>query len=174
MHCIYAQKGEGEYTKGIRGGFHSATMAEKGSIPDTVNSLNNFYIGVFREKKIVPFLHLGTGIEYFQNGLESPGNSRRVLHTLSVPVDLKLKLGPAYALGGIAANIKVAEKFYLGDSSYSTGDDKKSNWFDAPVFLGAGLKILFLTVEGRYHWGLLEARDGYYNRYFQLGAALSF
>jgi len=29
-------------------------------------------------------------------------------------------------------------------------------------------------VEARYHWGLLEARNDYYNRYFQIGAAVSF
>ena len=66
------------------------------------------------------------------------------------------------------------EKFDIGDYSMIPSDTDKTKWFDIAAFAGAGIKILFITVEGRYHWGLLEAREGLYNRYFQLGAAISF
>ena len=56
----------------------------------------------------------------------------------------------------------------------SPTDTGKSNWFDAPVFLGAGVKIFFVSVEARYHWGLIEVRNGLKSQYFQLGAAVSF
>ena len=174
VYCSYAANGDDKNTGGIRAGFHSASMAEKGAKPDTANSLNNFYIGLYGDRNISRILFLGTGIEYFQNGLRYPNNSSNVLHTLSIPVDLKVKLGPVFAVGGVAANFKLSEKFYKGDSNYDPNDYANSRFFDFPVFLGAGVKVLFLTVEARYHWGLIEARDGLYNRYLQIGASLSF
>lgn len=44
----------------------------------------------------------------------------------------------------------------------------------APLFMGAGLKILFITLEARYHWGITDVYQGYNNQYLQLGAAISF
>jgi hypothetical protein len=138
------------------------------------NQLNSFYVGFFRDKKISPLLFFGSGLEYFQNGIKYPGDSKRILHTLSIPLDLKLKLGPVFALGGAAANFKVAEKIVVEDNSVNPTEGNKSNWFDIPVFLGAGVKISFITVEARYHWGLLDVRNGLYSRYLQIGAGLSF
>ncbi|MCU4174385.1 hypothetical protein [Carboxylicivirga sp. N1Y90] len=159
---------------GIRAGFHSANMDFEGNKPDTAKSVNNFYIGFGREKQVTDLLYWGTGIEYFQNGLRYTNSSKRLLHTLSVPVNLKLKIGPVFGLVGAAANFKVSEKIVVGDNSLSPIDSDKSNWFDVPVFLGAGVKILFVSVEARYHWGLMEVRNGMHNRYFQLGAVVSF
>jgi len=159
---------------GIRAGYHAATMVLSGSDVDTTNVLGGFYVGFFRDNKVASILHLGTGLEYFKNGTEYSENSSRVLHTISIPVDLKVKLGPVFVLGGIAANFKVSEKLIYNDTSYDLSDDQKSNWFDAPVFLGAGVKLSFLILEARYHWGLIDVNNGYKNRYFQLGAGLSF
>jgi len=167
-------KKEGQKVGGVRAGWHYAFMQKEGDKPDTANALNSFYVGFFRDTRIMPLLHFGSGLEYFQNGMEYPNNSARILHTISIPLDLKVKLGPAYALGGIAANIKVSEKLKIGDEYITPLDSDKTAGFDLPVFLGAGLKIWFVTIEARYHWGLLEARNGYYNQYFQLGAGISF
>ena len=119
-------------------------------------------------------LHFGKGIEYFQNGLSYTANSQRKLHTLSIPLYLKFKIGPVFALGGAGANFKISEKFTAGDLEVSPTDSDKSNWFDVPVFLGAGVKIWFVSVEARYHWGLMEVRNDLKSQYFQLGAAVSF
>lgn len=159
---------------GIRVGYHAATMVLPDSDVDTTNVLGGFYAGFFRDTKVSSILYLGTGLEYFQNGTEYSENSSRVLHTISIPINLKVKLGPVFALGGIGANFKVSEKLVYNDTSYDLSDDQKSNWFDAPVFLGAGVKLWFLTVEARYHWGLIDVNNGYRSRYFQLGAGLSF
>ena len=173
-YVTQAQDKEKEKLFGIRGGFHSASMVVDGSKPDTTNSLNTFYVGFFRDNRISRIFYFGTGLEYFQNGLRYSNSSKRILHTISVPLDLKVKLGPVFVLGGIAANFKVSEKIIINDNSSNPSDGNKSNWFDAPAFLGAGVKIFFITVEARYYWGLIEARNGLYNRYFQLGAAISF
>jgi len=174
--CIGHAQGEksSEKVGGIRAGYHAATLALPDSDVDTTNVLGGFYAGFFRDNKVASILHIGTGLEYFKNGTEYSENSSRVLHTISIPVSLKVKLGPVFALGGIGANFKVSEKLVINDTSYDLSDDQKSNWFDAPVFLGAGVKLWFLTIEARYHWGLLEVNNGYHSRYFQLGAGLSF
>jgi hypothetical protein len=171
---FYAQDKDTQKVGGLRAGFHSAYMVEEGSKPDTANSLNSFYVGFFRDQKISPLFYFGSGLEYFQNGIKHSSNSKRVLHTLSIPLDLKFKLGPVFALGGAAANFKVAEKIVVGDNSVNPADGNKSNWFDIPVFLGLGVKISFITVEARYHWGLLEVKNGLNSRYLQIGAGISF
>ena len=170
---IYAQN-DSEKSLGIRIGFHSANMELEDNKPDTARSLNGIYLGFVGEKKFAELFYIGTGIEYFQNGLKYTSNIKRKLHTISIPINLKLKIGPAFGLAGAAANFKVSEKYILGDSSFNPLDSDKSSWFDIPVFLGLGVQILFVTVEARYHWGLIEVRNGMHNRYFQLGAALSF
>jgi hypothetical protein len=159
---------------GIRGGFHLATMVANGSKPDTVNNLKSFYVGIFRDNKIASILHFGTSLEYFQNGMKYSRNVERKLHTLSISLYLKVKLRPVFTLGGAAPNFKLKEKVDYQDNSYNPADTDTTKGFDVAAFLGAGVKILFIAVEGRYHWGLLEARDELYNRYFQRGAAISF
>ena len=174
-YISFAQQGkESEQIGGLRVGFHTAAMALDGSKPDTSKRLNGFYAGFYRDNKLASILLLGTGLEYFQNGIRYSENSKRILHTISIPVDLKVKLGPVFALGGLGLNFKVAERIRIGEESVEPMDADKSNWFDVPFFLGAGVKILFLTVETRYHWGLIESRNGLYNRYLQIGASVSF
>jgi hypothetical protein len=97
---------------------------KSGSKPDTANNLSSFYVGLFRDTKIVPMLLFGSGFEYFQCGMSYTNNTARVLHTLSVPLDLKVKLAPAFG--------------------------------------------------ARYHWGLLEVRNGKHSQYLQVGAGISF
>ena len=167
-------KGEGHRVGGIRAGWHYAALVESGSQLDTADNLSSFYVGFFRDTRIIPMLHFGSGLEYFQNGTSYLGNNSRVLHTISVPLDLKVKLGPVFVLGGFAANFKVSEKIHLAGESVKPPDSDMTAWFDVPFFLGAGLKIAFVTVEARYHWGLLEARNGLHNHYLQLGGAISF
>ena len=170
----YAQdKKSGKF--GIRAGYHSAIIMVDGAQFASTVALNSFYVGFFKERKIVPMLHFGTGLEYFQNGFESNLiDLQRKLHYVSAPLYLKVKLGPVYATGGTALNFKVAENNTLSDIS---GDplSEKSNWFDMPLQVGLGVKILMVSLEARYNWGMLEINDiGAKNQYFQLGAAVSF
>lgn len=158
----------------IRAGYHSASMVLDGEKPDGSDSHNSFYLGFSRDTKIIPLLWFGSGVEYFQNGVNYADDTKRILHTLSVPVDLKVKLGPVYGLTGFAANFVVSEKIKTDNSSTTLPEGEKSNWFDAPFFIGAGVKILFVSVEARYHWGTFEARNSLYNQYLQVGASFTF
>ena len=160
---------------GIRAGWQVSDFIKDGSKPDSASNYNSFYVGFFRDTKIIPMLHFGSGLEYFQNGSNYGDNSKRVLHTISVPLNLKFKIGPVFALAGVAGNFVVSEKLTLQGEDVSPEDyGGKTNWFDLPAYAGLGVKILVVTIEARYHWGLLEARDGYNIQYFQLGAGISF
>ncbi|GAB4489319.1 MAG: hypothetical protein OHK0019_06730 [Saprospiraceae bacterium] len=40
--------------------------------------------------------------------------------------------------------------------------------------VGAGFNFLFLTLEARYYWGLIDVWDEWNNQYWQLGLKLHF
>lgn len=159
---------------GIRAGYHSANQFIDGDKIGGFDPLNSFYVGFYKTNRIVPILNWEFGAEYFKNGAIS-GNNKYELHYLSVPLDLKVKLGPVFVLGGLAPSFKVAEKWDLNGTKYDPTGDEKSEWFDAPVLVGVGFEILMFKIEARYHWGLMElSDDGTKNQYLQIGAGVSF
>lgn len=159
---------------GLRFGFHNSAMYKDGNMFPGSVPYQTFYIGLFRDNKVAPLFYLGSGLEYFQNGAKINDDNKTVLHYISVPLNVKLKIGPAFGITGFAPSFRLSEqKYILGVKSTPSGDDK-SDWFDIPFILGAGVKVLFVTVEARYHWGLRDVKDSYRNQYFQLGAGISF
>lgn len=159
---------------GIRAGYQGSGLFLGNDLYPLSEPYSSFYAGLYRDTRIFAMLHFGSGLEYFQNGLQFTEDNKRVLHYLSIPLDLKVKLGPLFVLGGMAPSFKMAEREFVNGNAAKPASDDLSRGFDAPVFVGAGLKILFLTLEARYHWGLFDVYDGYYNRYFQIGAGISF
>ena len=151
---------------GIRAGWHYATLVGS-ALEDNPN--NSFYIGLYRNNEFGGLFALHTGLEYFQNGAKLDENNYSKLHYISVPIGLRVKIGPAFALAGPALNFKVAESNrVLGQSI----DNTDAAFFDLPIFLGAGVKIAMFTIEARYAWGLLEVTEGVKNQYLQLGLGL--
>ena len=169
---LQAQEKKGDRVGGLRFGYHTSELSKDGKAwGDPVQS---FYVGFTRDNKLIPLLHLGTGLEYFKNGVKLTDGIQRDFHYLSVPINAKLKLGPVFALTGFAPSFKVAERYVTDGNSVKPSDDMKAEWFDIPFFVGAGVKIWMLSLEARYHWGMLEVTDGYKTQYFQLGLGLSF
>jgi hypothetical protein len=105
---LFAQKkGGGDRVGGIRLGYHVSQFYDGGeSVGDPMES---FYIGLFRDTKVLPLLYFGTGLEYYKNGTKMV-DYERDLHYLSIPLDLKLKLGPVFLLTGFSPSFKVAER----------------------------------------------------------------
>lgn len=159
---------------GIRAGYQSSGLFLDGSKYNGLDNLNSFYVGLSRDTKLIPVLHLGTGLEYFQNGARLDDDNKVVLHYLSVPLHLKVKLGPVFALTGFSPSFKISEKIFENGEKRSPDSDEKSNWFDIPFHVGVGVQFLFITVEARYHWGMLELNDNVKQQYFQIGAGISF
>ena len=154
---------------GIRVGYHQSDIYNNGTSSGYPNS--NFYIGVYKNNKIIPTLHWMFGVEYFQNGYKESNDNKWTLGTISVPINLKFKIGPVFAVGGVAANFKISEKLVTGGVDI----EDQASTFDLPLFLGAGFRILILNIEARYHWGMLEINDsGVKNQYLQVGVGVSF
>ena len=165
---------DGDRVGGIRFGYHTANLFLDGSKEGGANNLTGFYFGFSRDNKLAPIIHLNTGLEYFQNGSKVNDDNKIVYHTISIPVTGKVKLGPVFAQAGFGANLKVAERVHIQGTSTTPDQDNRAKWFDVPFIVGGGVKILFISVEARYHWGLVDIDNGFHNQYFQLGASLTF
>ena len=165
-------KGDGNRVGGVRAGYHSAQFNLNGDFVG--EPLQTLYVGLFRDTKVISLLNFGTGLEYYKHGAKFDSENLRELHYLSIPLDLKVKLGPVFVLGGAAPSFRVADRITTDGNKEKTTDAQKSEWFDIPLFLGAGVNIWFVTIEARYHWGMMEVVDGYKSQSFQLGAGISF
>ncbi|WP_439184807.1 outer membrane beta-barrel protein [Carboxylicivirga taeanensis] len=161
---------DGPDGKGIRAGYQNSIFMLDGSkVFD--DPLNGFYVGFFRSNNIVPLLKWDSGIEYFQLGGKS-GDEELKLHYLSIPLSLKLKLGPVYALGGVNGALKLGGS---SDTKEPGTDVSDFSTIDAGAHLGIGFKFLMLGVEARYTWGLVNQTDAdFRSEYLQLGAVLFF
>lgn len=168
---------------GIRAGYQSSGLYDNGELGDGVSNYNSFYVGAFKELKLIPMLFLGAGLEYAPVGIvDASSDSKYILHYLSIPIDIKVNIGPVFALGGLAANFKVAENLTLLDEKIPTSDYEKlglqkANVFDLPVFIGLGINIMMFNIEARYYYGLTDVlgEDGNTNTsYLQVGAGIRF
>ena len=174
---VYAGDDDSD-TKGIRAGWQQSNFYDNGNSDD--DNLSSFYVGVFGEKKLIPLLRLGAGLEYNSVGINSKNidDTRFTRHSLAVPIYAKVKLGPVFALGGAAPNFGLSNKFKLAGEDVSLDDDMKTSTFDVPLYLGLGAKFLMISVEARYHWGTMnlskEDNTNFTQQYFQIGAAVSF
>nr|WP_321452433.1 outer membrane beta-barrel protein [uncultured Carboxylicivirga sp.] len=148
---------------GVRAGWQSSLLNSDGNKSD---KLSSFYAGVFKENKLIPLIHLGYGLEYSQMGGAYDLLDYK-LGYLGVPVYAKAKVGPLYGLVGSGINFKISETD-LGD-----GEDNAKG-IDVPVYAGVGFNFLMLSIEARYHWGMIEIQDKTKNQYLQLGVAARF
>ena len=149
---------------GVRTGYVNSAFYNDGKQGDVLNS---FYVGVFRDKSIIPLITLRSGLEYAQLGARSYISEDYKIHTLSVPVSARVKLGPVSALAGVSANFNVA----------SNGGAQDVNVFDSPLHLGVGFNILIVGVEARYNWGMNDVFKnvgGLKMNYLQIGATVAF
>lgn len=156
----------------IRIGYHSGQMFDDGNKPFE-NDLSGVYFGIARDIPFATIIHLNAGLEYFQTGSKSDDQNKIALSYISVPVGLKVKIGPVSAMGGASAGFRISTKETInGVESDPLINDY--NRIDGTVYLGAGFKILALGVEIRYHWGFRDVFDQYKNQFLQIGANLHF
>jgi hypothetical protein len=170
----------GDKTKfGIRAGYQVGNLYDsQGS--SLLGNYNTFYVGLYKDVKLIPLLFVGAGLEYYQNGSVNGSDNKIGLHYLSIPFDVKLKVGPFFALAGVGLNFKVHEKWVMNGDSYDPPSELQSNGFDLPLFAGVGMKFAMITIEARYFYGTrdvngnsLSGFEGYHNSYLQLGLGLS-
>ncbi|WP_068475292.1 outer membrane beta-barrel protein [Saccharicrinis aurantiacus] len=148
---------------GVRAGYQNSSLMLNSHKQG--QSLNGYYAGAFRDTKMLPFMFFHSGIEYMQMGGKIENNDY-VLNYIGVPLGLKFKVGPLYAVGGAMVNFKISEK----GSPY----DNKANWYDSNVYAGAGLEILIFCLEAKYMWGLTDVNNGLRNDAVQIGCGIRF
>ena len=163
---------EDKRPNGVRFGYQWANLVRNEE--DAANNLDAFYFGLVRQVKIAPLLRFESGLEYMMNGAQQTENTKLQLGYLVVPLQLKLKLGPFIGQAGLNANFKVYQKLTVAGRNVIINDDNKAAFFDLAANLGVGFQFLFMTIEARYYWGLIDVKDDWFNRYAQLGLKVSF
>jgi hypothetical protein len=155
---------------GIRFGWQSSNFIQDGETAE--DNLDRGYIGYVRKVSIAHFFKLETGLEYMIAGTQINDDTKLQLHYLVLPAQGALKIGPFVAQAGVSANFRIAEDYRVDGESIERDD--KSAGFDVAANVGAGFNFLFMTLEARHYWGLLEVENGWYNDYWQLGLKFNF
>jgi hypothetical protein len=159
----------------IRAGYQSATQLYDGAKIEETKPLGNFYVGFYRDNRIIPTLSFSTGIEYFTNGYQIKSlDTKYEIGTLAIPLALKLKVGPIFALAGSGVNFKLSEKYKVDGKEVDLPGESDTKFYDVPVFVGGGFKILIFSIEARYDWGMIDVNEKTRNRYLQVGASVAF
>lgn len=142
----------------------------------TTDSRNGLYIGLRKDLKLFPTLHLETGALYVQKGAtfksEELGDAEYQLDYIDIPAALKFKFGSLYALGGVSGNIRVKSE---------VEGEKVEGFqpFSLSSSVGAGFKFLVFSIDARWNHTLsdiLKDNDGdkVYNSYFLVGLSYNF
>jgi len=153
-------------------GWSNADLTQDDSSTDT---RNGFFAGVRKDFKIIPMLHLNTGLLYVQKGASidfgGSGKEDFKLDYLDIPVGLKFKIGPFFATGGVSANLKLSSQF-----DGEKVDDIKP--FELASSVGIGAKFLMFSVDLRWNnsfGDIVQDNEGadIRNSYFLIGLGFS-
>jgi hypothetical protein len=153
-------------------GWSNADLTQDDSSTDT---RNGFFAGVRKDFKIIPMLHLNTGLLYVQKGASidfgGMGKEDFKLDYLDIPVGLKFKIGPFFATGGVSANLKLSSQF-AGEKV----DDIQP--FELASSVGVGAKFLMFSVDLRWNnsfGDIVKDNEGadIRNSYFLIGLGFS-
>lgn len=153
-------------------GFHAGWQSAKWKSGKNFvgGPLNAFYGGIFFSggsknggaQLSLNYMQCG----YSVKGGDTPGY--RKVHYLQIPLDLKLRIGPASLLGGGYVSNLMADRFVVNGARTETASAK---FFDLGVHTGLSVEAGNFGIEARRYFGftgLLEHND-YHNRFFQLG-----
>jgi len=152
---------------GVRAGYSSTFMTKGGD--KLGSSDNNYFINVYKDTKVFPFLKFQSGLEYSRTG-GTIKNTSLYSDYLGVPLALKAKVGPFYALAGGSFNVKLAESNIPANSAFNG----KSKWYDSNAFVGVGIEILIVTFDIKYTQGLTNVNNGLKNNGYQAAIGLRF
>jgi hypothetical protein len=148
------------------------------------DSKGSFYISLYKEIKLMPFIHFGSGLEYIKNGSDISDESKLkyfadgeilprddyvYLNYLTIPLHLTAKLGPFAGLVGVSGSYRVDARLISDEENRKLTNKSYFNRWDAGAYLGARLTILFVGIEARYTWGLVNVIDNYKNQNLQIG-----
>jgi len=179
---ILADDDDKPFYKGIRVGWQQSNFSNS-----DWGDLSSFYAGFFGVKKIGlgKLLSFYSGLEFYQIGSQKDNDNKFVISYISVPINLRVKVGPVYGFGGFNPSFKVMDEIIVGgvDASEIILSNGNSipfgvNAFDIGGQVGIGAKFLFLGVEVKSNQGFLDVfrdvTESTTSHHLQVGACVYF
>jgi len=155
---------------GIRLGCHMARLSGE----EEGDARIGFYEGYYRNLLNVPLYSLSLGLEYHTAGGEIGAYEQR-LNYISLPLNNRFKLGPAYADLGVEMAILVIEKWRQDHSEIDIPDGYEAERTDLLLHAGVGCRVVAnLSVMVRYRMGLMDVYEGYRNIGWEFGVCSHF
>ena len=166
---LRAQDDDEKLYKGIRFGYQNSQLSES-----DWGELSSFYVGIFGAKKIgvSKLLSIYTGLEYYETGTYHDADNQVKISYLSLPINLRVKLGPMYGFGGVNPSFKIGEDAKL--LGVDVSDQTKISGFDMGAQLGIGAKLAFIGIEVKYNLGFIDISDGNKTSHLQAGLCVYF
>lgn len=140
-------------------------------IPRLGGAVHGLNFGYLYENNFTRFsddVNWAWGARYATLGRSDDSSAHRIIHNLSVPFQVDVRLIPGYnvfVFGGLNSFIRLDEIF-TGPSDHSIRREEASNYFDLIPYLG------FLYKSDKFRWGLQAGRSyfpqpyGYFNEYY--------
>lgn len=147
----------------IMAGWNYSKYQVESDGPPTGSFKSGAIFGVNKDIKISPFLWTNGGLLFYQNGAETRDGTYQ-FNYLMLPAGLKLRFGPAYAMGGLYGAYRLTATLdgdKLGQSDW--------NRLDFGSYAGLGVRIFLFNLNVKYSWGLSDLTNGsnenakYYN-----------
>ena len=155
---------------GVKIGYNFAKMSGDVSDGYSEKSLNNVCFGAFFEKDLIPLLDIRAGVDFSPKGYrEENGDmyNQAKINYLEIPVQIKLKVGPIYALGGVYGAYAMKGKYETETVSVDVDfDQMEMKRIDYGMKFGVGFQVglgpLHAFAQGEYSFGLqnLNKTDG--------------
>ncbi len=156
LGSIYAQKNKDDKPSKITfiGGWNYSKYVGGEDQVSKTDYKSVLILGVSKDVKISPFIWSNGGILYYQNGASTEEGDYKFDY-LMIPVGLKLRFGPLYAMGGLYGAYRMSATF---DSEKLNKND--FNRLDFGTYVGAGTKILIFSLNVKYNWGFSDVSNG--------------
>ena len=158
---------------GIKAGLLAAMTLNQGEqVEEPISGgYGGFFIG--RPLGSTFFTSFISGVEYLQNGYRTDDRNFRKLHYFGIPLAIRIHFGPWHLQTGVNANFKFYER-WVDDGHDILNLDDRSLFFDLPIQLGAGVRIMDVIVEAKLMIGFMDVYEGNKNSSLLLGLAYSF
>lgn len=157
---------------GIRVGYQYSNMRKDGEW--AFKGSDDFYVGYARDFRVLPLLHIQTGLEYMMAGASLVEGADLELNYIVLPVQGVVKLGPISFVGGVNGNFLVSETQKIGGEKITINSDNESEMFDLTLDAGLSVNLWMLSIETRYYWGTMAVNDNWNNRLWQAGIKFNF
>jgi hypothetical protein len=157
---------------GLRVGWSFSQLRSDNGDKFLPNVVSEYYFGYLTDRHLFPGLNFGAGLEIHKIGSRDRDFEEINLLYLSIPLNLRIDVGPYFARIGASGSVRFHAQEYLNGQLVSTRNNYR-RW-DSGYFIGGGVRMLIFFAEIRHIWGQMNIIDNYQSRQWQLGGGLLF